>query len=292
MLIHFFATMREENFPFSTLYPFRESFYDRLGYVTFPQTRNARFSPHALYPLLKKELAGYVERFDIAQGLEYYQAYLHKYHPQMHGMGLFADRYREGLINSNEYWLAVARVDGETKGVMLYQINGFADTLLATHFYYDDSEGKYLLLEWFARHIDHVKEVELSLSPAEHPETWFPDLEVVLSANRPPMARIIDIAKIGGMRTGPGSFTAQISDPQCPWNEGIYRFETLDGVLRVVPTEQADCSLTIQGLTALVYGTHDPETFTIRGWGNPTVALQDMMRSVFPPILPYLHEVF
>jgi predicted acetyltransferase len=292
MLIRFFASMREHNFPFSTLYPFRESFYDRLGYVTFPQTRNARFSPQALQPLLKKNLVGHVTRFDVAHGLELYQAYLHKCHPHIHGMGLFADSYREGLIDTNDYWLAVAQVEGETKGIMLYQIKGFADTMSVKHFYYDDSQGKYLLLEWFARHIDHVKEIELALPPAEHPETWFPDLAVTLSANQGAMARIIDVAKIGGMHTGPGAFSAQITDPQCPWNEGSYRFATIDGTLQVQPTQEAECHLTIQGLTALVYGTHDPETFAIRGWGNPTPELQDTMRAIFPPMLPYLHEAF
>jgi len=39
------------------LYPFRESFYERLGYVTFPQPRTARFSPQALLPLLKVKLS-------------------------------------------------------------------------------------------------------------------------------------------------------------------------------------------------------------------------------------------
>ena len=37
--------MKEQGQIFSTLYPFRESFYEKLGYITFPQYRNAIFSP-------------------------------------------------------------------------------------------------------------------------------------------------------------------------------------------------------------------------------------------------------
>lgn len=39
---------------FSTLYPFRGSFYERLGYVTFPVPKMAKFKPENLSGLLKK----------------------------------------------------------------------------------------------------------------------------------------------------------------------------------------------------------------------------------------------
>jgi hypothetical protein len=45
-------------------------------------------------------------------------------------------------------------------------------------------------------------------------------------------------------------------------------------------------------LTALVYGTHDPDDFAIRGWGDPSPAVQAAMRGVFPPLVPHLHERF
>jgi hypothetical protein len=54
----------------------------------------------------------------------------------------------------------------------------------------------------------------------------------------------------------------------------------------------ADCNLTIQALAALVYGTHDPEDFAIRGWGNPSPEVQAVMREMFPPMQPHLHEYF
>jgi hypothetical protein len=48
------AAGRADGQVFSTLYPFRESFYERLGYVTFPLTRIARFAPPTLEPLLAR----------------------------------------------------------------------------------------------------------------------------------------------------------------------------------------------------------------------------------------------
>jgi hypothetical protein len=96
------------------------------------------------------------------------------------------------------------------------------------------------------------------------------------------------------MHTGPGRFTARVVDPLCPWNEGIWRFETVDGLLQVsaAGANAAGCDLSIQALAALVYGTHDPGDFAIQGWGNPSPDVQGAMRAMFSPMVPHLHERF
>ena len=103
---------------------------------------------------------------------------------------------------------------------------------------------------------------------------------------------MVDLAQIDGMHAGPGSLAVRISDPLCPWQEGTWRLETVDGRLRVRPAKGAGCALSIQGLSALIYGAHDPADFWVRGWGNPSPEVQATMRTMFPPKLPYLHEVF
>jgi hypothetical protein len=94
------------------------------------------------------------------------------------------------------------------------------------------------------------------------------------------------------MAVGPGSFTVEISDPDCPWNNGIWRFESDSDMLNITPAQNADGTLTIQGLSALVYGVNDPDDFAIRGWGNPSPEMVAAMRAMFPPKLPYLHEYY
>jgi hypothetical protein len=106
------------------------------------------------------------------------------------------------------------------------------------------------------------------------------------------MGRVVDVAGIGGMETGPGCFAARVSDPLCPWNTGVWQFEAVDGRLQVDRASQADCDLSIQALAALIYGTHDPGDFVFREWGNLSPALQTIMRAMFPPLVPYLHEYF
>jgi len=280
--------MHKAGITFSNLYPFRESFYDRLGYTTFPQPRTVRIPVEAFAPLLRKELKGHVELTSNSDGFNAQKAYLAHQHQQAHGMALDPSAKSYGHTS----WQANALIDGEPHAMMLYTITGEEEDreIGVPCFFYDDSPGKYLLLAWFSRHIDQVKYVKLHLPPGELPETWLPDLRPTIQEEEAPMARIITVADIGGMRCGVGELSAHISDPICPWNNGTYHFACVDGALQVNTTTQADCQLTIQGLTALVYGTHDPETFALREWGDPSPELQVRMRTIFTPRLPYLYS--
>jgi predicted acetyltransferase len=290
------AANHEAGQPFSCLYPFRESFYERMGYVTFPVARTARLKTSALAPLLKQELDGKIDLVLIGDGYDTYRDYVRQLQTRVHGMGVFVHGDKARAQKYNRSWLALARVGGGLVGLLLYQLGGEEPTqftLRAHRLYYDSSQAKYLLLQWLARHVDQASEVEIWLPPYEHPETWLADLQPgTESQARAPMGRVVDVAGLGHMRTGPGRFSATVRDPLCPWNEGVWQFETADGVLQVVRASEADCDLAIQGLSALVYGTHDPGDFRFRGWGNPPLAVQATMRAVFPTRTPYLHEYF
>lgn len=295
-MMEMFEAARKRNMPFSTLYPFRESFYERLGYITYPQPRKYRFQPDALAPLLKLKLHGEVEMMAIQDGADLWRGYMRKRLVRVHGMGMGNDRWPFcWILDDNRAWLAVARIDGEPRAMMLYSLQGKQDnfTIDIGDFFYDDIWGRTLLLEWVARHIDHVSHIVLRLPPFELPETWLSDLNVKPEFEFPGMGRVLDIAGIGGMSTGPGAFTARVTDPHCPWNAGVYRFETVDGALQVSQADTTpDCELTIQALSALVFGTHEPALFELRGWGAPSADLQATMRTMFPPMLPFLHERF
>jgi predicted acetyltransferase len=106
------------------------------------------------------------------------------------------------------------------------------------------------------------------------------------------MGRVIDISQLGGMQVGPGAFSASVIDPVCPWNEGAWKFESEDGTLQVNPTEGSDCTLSIHGVSAMIYGTHDPRTFSLRGWGDPDTDTQERIRTMFPAQQPFMYEQF
>lgn len=295
MMRHILADLRPEERPLSCLYPFRESFYQRLGYVTFPQTVKTLFKANDLAPLLKRDLGGQVELNLIGEVYDQYLAYLQALQPEIHGMALF-DQSQKQAAQSNRSWVARAVVDGEWVGVLGYTIQGeemMNYKFQAVRFCYSTSQGKYLLLEWMARHVDQAGNLEVWLPAYEQPNTWLADLRPKLEpAFVAPMGRVCEVAGLAGLQAGPGSFSARISDPDCPWNEGIWQFLSRDGRLEVSPAQQADCQLTIQGLSALVYGVNDPGDFAWRAWGDPDFNLQQTMRAMFPNRLPYLHEYY
>jgi predicted acetyltransferase len=295
VLASLLAAEKEAGKVFSNLYPFRESFYARLGYVTHPLPVIARLSPSALAPLLGTDLGGEVELKLIGDAFETYREYLARICPQIHGMAFF-DVGDKAVAQQNKAWVALAKVNGEIEGVMLYKLEGeevAKFNLVAYRFYYITSRARYLLLDWIARHMDQADRVEIWLAPYEHPETWLTDIQVKIESQvRAPMSRVLNVAEIGGMETGEGSFSARLIDPVCSFNEGKWKFESIAGRLKVSKSNDADCELTIQGLTALIFGTHDPQDFSLHSWSNLTPEIQNIMRTMFPPRMPFLHENF
>lgn len=291
-----FEEARGHGVALSLLYPFRESFYTRLGYVTFPQPRRASFKARTCGPLLTQSLAGHVERRSTADAFDDWRAYLRQQHlPAVHGLALSDSDWPQVYTRIKHHnWAAFAHIDGAVHGAMLYTLRGEqgAFKMDISALFTDDIRARYLLLAWTARHIDHADEVVLRLGPGEFPETWLADLDVKTSSAFAGMARIVDVRGLDGLPAGDGHFTAQIVDEHAPWNDGTYTFTGDGGALTVRQADSADCTLTIQGLTALLYGTHDPASFAPRGWGDPTPATQAVMRAMFPPRLPYLYESF
>jgi predicted acetyltransferase len=289
------SSERDSGKVLSNLYPFRESFYERLGYVAFPLTKIARFTTRDLAPVLKIETGGDVHLQPVSDGFEAYRAYITRMRETKHGMSFFDVGDRSG-IKRFPTWMAWADFAGETEGVMLYRTLGEEVTkykFFATRFYYQTSRARYLLLNWIARHVDQAEQVELWLCADEYPETWLADSGMkVESAIRPAMSRVLEVGKLGGMPVGEGSFSARIIDPLCPWNDGVWEFTSKQGSLEVTESQFAACELTIQGLTSLIIGVHDPQDFSLRGWGNPGEGTQAVLSKMFPRMNPYMHEYF
>ena len=84
-----FARLRAEGVGFSTLYPFRESFYERLGYTTWFPPISAEINIHSLKPLLKQDFGAQLEQIDLSKGLDDYFEFIRRLQQQTHGMAAF-----------------------------------------------------------------------------------------------------------------------------------------------------------------------------------------------------------
>ena len=67
---------------------------------------------------------------------------------------------------------------------------------------------------------------------------------------------------------------------------------SINGKLQVSKASEAECTLTIQGLTTLVAGNRDPHDLILRDWGDPNPTLQSNQRGLFPVMSPFVHEIF
>ena len=86
--------------------------------------------------------------------------------------------------------------------------------LVAFDFLFDSPAGKYLLLDWIARHLDQVATVKLVLKPDLVGETLFtdirPDIERYFVA---PMGRVIAVEALAGLPVGDGELNINLTDP-------------------------------------------------------------------------------
>lgn len=295
---HLFDLYREMDLPISTLYPFRDSFYERLGYATLPSARFLTLNPTALAPLVRLDKPGRCEQVMMKDGFDEWHAFLERYQENTHGFALKHVSNARRLQDANEWWIAFARDDdGEIAGAMTYKITGYTGKLIADTFYATNALGQYQLLDWVGRHADQVKEAVIEVAPGELPETWFRDLDATVRTDAEdawvgPMSRVVNVAGLSGIASGEGEVTLKIQDHFCPWNDGVFTLRGEGGVLSVSAGGEAASGISVQGLSALVFLGVDPATFPFRGWGDPDPATVEALRTLFPPVIPDVHEKF
>ncbi|HWV24704.1 MAG TPA: GNAT family N-acetyltransferase [Thermomicrobiales bacterium] len=297
LLTRSFAQMREDGQPVSALYPFRESFYERMGFVSLAAPKLVNLNPSHLQGLMKMDIPGRSEHFRLADGFDRWVDFLRAYERENHGFSVPNGPRLEAMRKRNRWWLILVTENDETTGAMLYRIEGEHKPMTVHSFLSRTVAARYRLLEWIARHTDQVQKARLRVSPTEQPEFWWYDLDDAIQADGegswgPGMARIVSLDRLTGLAAGTGDVTLEITDPHCPWNEGIWTLRGSGGKLEIVPGGDPVATLPIQGLNALVFNGLDPEILPFRNWGNVDDATADRLRALFPPALAWLHEHF
>lgn len=293
-----FPMYRDSGVPISALYPFRDSFYERLGYASLPMPRYLTINPESLASLVRLDKPGSCELVEMKDGFDAWRAFLERYQHLTHGFALQHVTNARRWRDDNAWWVAFARDGaGEIAGAMTYKITGYTGKLIAGTYYATNALGRYQLLDWVGRHADQVKEAVIEVRPDDAPETWYRDLQATVRTDVEgawpgPMARVVDVAGLSGIGAGAGEVTLAIQDPFCPWNEGVFTFRGDGGTLAVTQGGEPSASITIQGLSALVFSGTDPETFAFRGWGDPDRTTAEALRELFPPVVPDIHEKF
>jgi predicted N-acetyltransferase YhbS len=296
LLMRLMGQMRDEGCGVSALYPFRPSFYARFGFVGIPRWRTATFPPEGLAHLVRLTLPGEVERLSMPDGFDEWDGLTRRLLTGRHGFAVFDD-VRTAEFRNDKRWVAVARVDGEVVAAVRYRIERFGGDLIASDLLATGPLGRALLLQFFARHVDQVARVVVTIGPDEVPELWGTDLAVVtegrvdLPGRGNPMVRVLDMRALEGTPVGRGSVTVEIAGDDLIG--GVWRLAGDDGRLTVTKASAApEATLTAAGFSGLVYGVLDPIEVCTRGLGTVERSAVESLGSLFPRNLPYLFADF
>jgi predicted acetyltransferase len=290
--------MRDQGCAVSALYPFRASFYARYGFVGVPRVRKATFAPGGLGHLLRAELPGEVERLPMREAFDEYDAFTRRLLLQRHGFAVF-DEVRVQEFREATWWVAVARVGGETVGAARYRIDRFGGELVADDLLTTGPMGRALLLRFFARHVDQVARVEVTIGADEVPDLWGTDIEVVTRGTVAfpreggPMVRVLDVAALDGIAVG-GDADVVVEVADDPLIAGTYRLVGAGERLSVEAAGGGSPGAVVSaaGLSGMVYGVLDPVDVVTRGLGRVEPAAIESLRTLFPRELPYLFADF
>jgi predicted N-acetyltransferase YhbS len=287
--------MSDQGCTVSALYPFRPSFYGRFGFVGLPRARTATFAPEGLSDLLRADLPGEVERLPMREAFDEYNALTLRLLGERHGFSVY-DEVRTAEFRDSRRWVAVARVDGEVVGAVRYRIDHHGGDLIASDLLYDGSLGRALLLQFFARHVDQVARVVVTISSDEVPDLWGTDMQVTTEGRVTyprrggAMTRVLDMAALDGTLVGDGGVTIEIAGDELVG--GVWQLESDNGKLVVTKGSTPTATLTAAGFSGLLYGVLDPVEVFTRGLGELEPSAIAPLASLFPRQLPYIFADF
>jgi predicted acetyltransferase len=282
-----FAHMREHEQPVSMLHPFRESFYQRYGYVAATTPLEIEIPTHAFVHYLDRNAEPdlTVERLRPLEARPAYEAFLREMARGINGFVLhdgLPDRQWLALYRDWLY-LLVKRADAVVAAAR-YEKRGEKLNRGTLHFrelFWRDSSGRDALFRFIAAHRDNAESVILEVPPDAPVQSWVHDAMSpfrLAMDEKPWMPRIIDVrgALAGLPVSGDGRVLVRIADERCPWNAGLFRLEAGDGRLAVAPgTGEPAASLDIRALSSLLYGCLDCAELARRGWMSGDGALLD-----------------
>jgi predicted N-acetyltransferase YhbS len=296
LLTELLGRVRDEGQPVSALYPFRPSFYERFGYVGLPKNRTATFAPADLARLGRADLDGELAVERIGSGYPAYREFTQRLLASWHGFSVFPEYRAEQQRDADDHWLVTARVDGEMVAAAPYRITAHAEDLVADHLLATGVHGRALLLRFFARHVDQVRRIRVTVGADELPELWATDLATDVESRTtfpdaaPPMARVLALDALAGMAVGPGRVAVEVVDD--PFVAGRYVLDGHSGHLEIQRGGDAAATLTVPALSGLVYGVLDPEDIVVRGLGTVPPDAAGELRILFPRRTPYLFSSF
>lgn len=298
LMTHSIEQMHADGQAVSALYPFKASYYEMFGYAGWQAPMWARIDPAGLAPYIKLSKQGTIQHrlsTDAKDDLHtFQQSALHRFH----GMSTLGQaRFDNGVTDYPTWFMSVHEGDEITGGIT-YKLDLDKEVMEARAVFWLTMNAKLHIFDFMARHVDQVKQIRMPILENESPYLWITnDDHISMLSDEDyswgaPMARIVSLAGLNGIPVGDGEATITVSDPQAPWNSGTWTLRGMGGELEIAEGGTPGGEVSINGLSAMLFSGLDPRTLPYRNWGEVNTETSDALRSLFPAVTPYLHELF
>ncbi|MHA1519623.1 MAG: GNAT family N-acetyltransferase [Promethearchaeota archaeon] len=295
----------------STLYPFKDSYYQQYGYINAAPHVFMEINPQWLNPWNSLPAGYTLERTTVEKAGAIFQD-LHTHSMKQFNGGTIRPprRWREFIEGKKTPAIIAYNPDHQPEGFLTYGITGFGyklfgDTNIGTFnrvgFYSKTLKGKHCLLHYLYLHSDQIHRVLMPLYPHESNfYVWMKGFtKVNLRQHLLTMVRIINVEKaLSDIAVNlPGEITFSLSDEMASWNTGLYRLSNIDGHLFIEKTSETPQKqgviLSIGGLSSLLYGISSLEEIEYFGWIHGLdSSSRAVLKSWFPQIPYCLSEFF
>lgn len=282
-----FAQMNEKGQAVSALYPFNQSFYAKFGYIRtnpIPRVKLECAALSHLLPLVNQAGNGWhYERMPAVQSGNALQDFSYQI-VQTSGRTDYNGWMRNPVHTAKDWaneqivFVKEEKNDGgeEIVAAARYVLQGYGDgAIQIRECHWTDAHARDRLLAFFALHSAGMPTVELSISPGVNFHSWLSDSAKsydVKMSHIPLMVRVMDVERVlSGIRVREFSsaqrIVVNVADPLCPWVGGTFALKEAEGILNAKRTdEKSNIEMSIEGLTALAYGTLSVSEISYRGW--------------------------
>jgi predicted acetyltransferase len=300
--------MYKDDLNVSTLYPFKDTFYAKFGYVNVNPYTQLIFNPSQLRKW-KTLPEGYsIKRMNNEESFEIYKKIHEEFIGNIHGGVVRGEkRWKEYAENPRVKVAVVYNAKGKPEGIIRHSIKGFSSgfdwapegEINVQEFFYLTNKAKIALLNYLYSFCDQIVKVMLPIYPeTSEIYTWLDNFFIAeIKSQNIWMARVIDVKKtLQDLHTESNEeITFKVVDPLIEANNTVFQIAGNKKKITVkeLKEKSAPLELTIEGITALVYGLLTAEELEYFDWiKGASDATNKILDNFFPLKVGFLSEGF
>jgi len=296
-----FRIMREQGQSVSMLDPFKQSFYEQFGYVSanaalvvqaplkhlqskFKENENREWTFERLRAVdAKDKLLEFIRDVGPSQ---YHGFTVYKSIPD----GMWKQRVKDSFV-------VFVRHKKKIQAASQYRLRGeriqskWQTNLTCLNCLWRTHEARDRLFSFFIKHQDQIHDIIIHAPFEVKIDHWFKDVRLKIERKANWMVRLVDVKKAVDKLPADGEdiIALEITDSECPWNNGLFTLQSEKGHLRLTKSSgHSVVKASIQALSSLVYGTQPLDEIEYQGkiliseeWARHT------LQRWFPPLPLY-----